>query len=552
MTQPRVPQEHQFQTHDGVALAYRHWRADPSLRRRGAIVLVGGLQAPASRIDAWVDALDLPDFDFFACDARGRGPSTDLAHGSADQAADMALAGSVRDVQTFVDHLVEAHGVPTRELHVVGQEDGAVLAATWAHDHAPRIRGLTLASPAFETPLHGSRTAAQRLVADTGAIVLPVQLLVAGTDRSARRQSQRRFFDRLGSAVKTRLELPGPLLPDAQGARSPDSAEQAAQALRSFVLQLAEAPPAPVDLREAHLHGATADESRALAQGVAPLSARGLRRTFDRLGLGVGARLSRGLKLGRTSGFDSGATLDYIARNQPQGTGSLGRSIDRRYLESPMAQALRERRRHVEELLGDAMERLAGKHRDVRILDIAAGHGRYVLDAVAASPIRTSAVELRDIDEANVRAGQALIAERELQHLVRYTRADAFDRLALASLRPRPTIAVACGLYERFAENEGVRRSLAGVGDAVEDGGYLVYTGWPWHPRFETVARALAGGPPGEARVVRRRTQAELDQLVEEAGFVKIAQRIDASGLFTVSLALRRDEPAPLPPLAPR
>ncbi len=36
---------------------------------------------------------------------------------------------------------------------------------------------------------------------------------------------------------------------------------------------------------------------------------------------------------------------------------------------------------------------------------------------------------------------------------------------------------------------------------------------------------------------MRRRTQAELDQLVAHAGFRKIEQRIDEWGIFTVSLA---------------
>jgi len=39
---------------------------------------------------------------------------------------------------------------------------------------------------------------------------------------------------------------------------------------------------------------------------------------------------------------------------------------------------------------------------------------------------------------------------------------------------------------------------------------------------------------------MRRRTQEEMDQLVAEAGFEKIDQRIDGWGIFTVSLARRR------------
>jgi len=41
---------------------------------------------------------------------------------------------------------------------------------------------------------------------------------------------------------------------------------------------------------------------------------------------------------------------------------------------------------------------------------------------------------------------------------------------------------------------------------------------------------------------MRRRSQAEMDQLVENAGFIKLAQRIDSWGIFTVSLARRLEE----------
>ena len=51
------------------------------------------------------------------------------------------------------------------------------------------------------------------------------------------------------------------------------------------------------------------------------------------------------------------------------------------------------------------------------------------------------------------------------------------------------------------------------------------------------IARALTSHRQGDAWVMRRRTQHEMDQLVEAAGFRKITQRIDEWGIFTVSLA---------------
>lgn len=583
MSTSRTPDEHHFSTHDGQSLFYRHWPATQG-PRRGAVVLFHRGHEHGARMAHLVDELNLPEFDFFAWDARGHGRSP------GQRGYSPSFATSVRDVQTFVDYIGSAHGVPERDIHVIAQSVGAVLIATWAHDYAPKVRGLTLASPAFKVKLyvpfaraglalmHKLRglffvnsyvkakflthdparivsyesdplisrpiavnilldlyTAADRIVADANAITQPVQLLISGADWVVHHKPQHRFFERLGSAVKTKTELPG-FFHDTLGER--DRAP-AVLGIRNFILERFDAPTPPVDLREAHLRGETADESRALAEPLSPLSPRGAYWALTRGSLRLGGLLSRGVKLGHDTGFDSGSTLDYVYRNKPEGAGPLGRNIDKTYLNSIGWRGIRQRKIHVEELLREAMERLAAQHRDVRLMDIAAGHGRYVLDAALSSPVKPASILLRDYSDINVRDGSALIAEKGLAGVAQFVQADAFDRTSLAGVVPRPTVAVVSGLYELFPDNAMVRRSLAGVGDAVEEGGYLVYTGQPWHPQLEMIARALTSHRQGEAWVMRRRTQAEMDQLVEEAGFRKIAQRIDEWGIFTVSLAVR-------------
>jgi hypothetical protein len=193
----------------------------------------------------------------------------------------------------------------------------------------------------------------------------------------------------------------------------------------------------------------------------------------------------------------------------------------------------------LEELIRDAMRRVAQAGQPVRVADIAAGHGRYVLDAVAGCEVRPQAVVLRDFSRANVQDGRALIQAKGLGDVARFEQADAFDRTAVATLDPRPTVGVVSGLYELFEDNDQVGTSLQGLADAMAPGSYLVYTGQPWHPQLELIARALTSHRQGQAWVMRRRTQAEMDQLVERAGFRKVAQRIDPWGIFTVSLAQR-------------
>ncbi|MGI4779188.1 MAG: class I SAM-dependent methyltransferase family protein [Janthinobacterium lividum] len=509
MLPPRVPQTHDLQTPEGVFLPYRHWPASvPAFApaaRRDAVALVHDGSARPTELAMLVDALDLPGIDFFAFDA-----------------------ANPDDLQAVVDRIGAAHGVAAADLFFIGHGEGAVRLAVWAHDHAPRVRGFSLVAPSFgrrnrlpfagvatwlERAWHGPfsdprETAVERTVEDAAAIVRPVQLLIAGADRAADPAPQRRFFERLGSEVKVLVELAGHSH-DVFGA--PDSTA-AVLAVRGFVLERFEAGPS-----------ADAAEAPAATDAAALPPPPPLRRPSRWRG-----RLSNGIRLGHEAGFDTGSAIDYVYRNEPQGHGGIGRRMDARYLDTVEARALRERERHIRSFVHESMERLAERRRDVRVLDIAAGPGRYLLDAVRTSPVKTGGVVLRDTSEAEVRAGQAWIARFEMQDVARYEVADALDRLSLASIFPRPTIAVASGLYERLGDDALVRRSLAGVGDAVQDGGYLIYTAAPWHPQDD----------PAHGR---RRTQAVLDVLVEGAGFRKVAQRGDPWGLQTVSLAVRTE-----------
>jgi hypothetical protein len=169
-------------------------------------------------------------------------------------------------------------------------------------------------------------------------------------------------------------------------------------------------------------------------------------------------------------------------------------------------------------------------------VDIAAGPGRYVLEALQSEALPVTAL-LRDVRLENIDAGRQLAAAMGVQG-VTFAQGDAFDKESLAALRPRPTVAVVSGLYELFPDNAPVAASLRGLATAVEPGGFLVYTNQPWHPQLELIARTLINRD-GKPWIMRRRTQAEMDALVRDAGFRKVSMEIDRWGIFTVSLAER-------------
>ncbi|SIP88730.1 bifunctional alpha/beta hydrolase/class I SAM-dependent methyltransferase [Aquipseudomonas alcaligenes] len=574
-----------FLTHDGVELLYRHWPAtQPGAGPRKAVVMFHRGHEHGGRMAHLPAELDLPDYDFFAWDARGHG----LSPGARGDSP--SFASSVRDVQTFLDHLSATHAIEQSDMAVLAQSVGAVLISTWAHDYAPKVRCLVLASPAFKVKLYvpfarpglkllrqwrgnffvnsyvkarflshdperiasfendplitrpisvnmllGLYDAAERVVADAQAIQIPTQLLISGADFVVHRKPQEQFFERLGSLRKEKHILPG-FFHDTLGER--DRAHALSRA-RRFILESFQQPAARPSLLDADRCGWSCAEAECLAAPLQKNSLGDLYWRATRAGLKLGSGLSDGVKLGFETGFDSGSTLDYVYRNQPSGRSALGRLIDANYLNSIGWRGIRQRKLHAEELLRLAMGRLREAGKVVRIVDIAAGHGRYILESLQGLEHKPDAILLRDYSDINVRDGSALIEQKGLGDIARFVKGDAFDRADLAALDPKPTLAVVSGLYELFGSNQMIGDSLAGLAAAVEVGGYLVYTGQPWHPQLELIARALTSHREGQAWVMRRRSQAEIDQLVEAAGFRKLEQRIDEWGIFSVSLAQR-------------
>lgn len=135
-------------------------------------------------------------------------------------------------------------------------------------------------------------------------------------------------------------------------------------------------------------------------------------------------------------------------------------------------------------LIRRAVAQLAEQGTAVHVVDIAAGHGRYVLDALEGEAAVNS-ILLRDYSELNVKKGSEMIASRGMAEIARFEQGDAFNREQLASLEPRPTLGIVSGLYELFPENTLVRNSLAGLADAIAHGGVLIYTGQPRHPQLK-------------------------------------------------------------------
>ncbi len=577
-------QQKYFSTQDGTSLFYRYRpAADGSADK--AIVLFHRGHEHSGRMMFVADELGFDDFAYFAWDARGHG------HSPGERGDSPSIGTSVADVDDFIRHIQNEYGIKPENICVIAQSVGAVLVSTWLHDYAPKIRCAVLASPAFKVKLYvpfartglkimqkwrgnffvnsyvkahylthnqerqtsydndpliaraisvrillGLYEAAERVVADAQAITTPLQLLISDSDWVVHHKPQHDFYNRLGSRIKERHILPG-FYHDTLGEQN---REIAFVEMRRFIRERFNQPLYQVDLTQAHLHGESRREADELATPLSICSPRGAFWAVYRAALDLGARWSEGLKIGKETGYDSGSTLDYVYRNQPQGSNAFGVAVDKHYLNAIGWRGIRQRKTNIGKAIQTASAKLREAGKPVHVLDIASGHGRYVLDALTADTLPDS-VRLRDYSPINVEAGRKLIAERGLQDTVTFDEVNAYGRANYQDLQPRPTLGIVSGLHELFADNDLILNSLYGFGDAIEAGGYLIYTGQPWHPQLEMIARALTSHKAGSPNwVMRRRSQQEMDQLVEKAGFEKIHQWIDEDGIFTVSLAVKK------------
>src|SRR5439155_19922757 len=146
--------------------------------------------------------------------------------------------------------------------------------------------------------------------------------------------------------------------------------------VRDFLRERFAQPAASALLLDADRRGYTRDEYDRL-------SAPGGRRFAPVRWLMKGpGRLSRGIDLGWKHGFDSGVMLDYIYENRAQGVTPLGRLIDRNYLNAVGWRGIRVRRTLLEQALRSTIEQTHAAGRPLRLLDIASGPSRYVLEPI--------------------------------------------------------------------------------------------------------------------------------------------------------------------------
>lgn len=571
-----ISEEGHFTSFDGTELFYRSWKT-PAAGKHALIAIHRGHEH-SDRLSDQIEELDLQDAWAFSWDCRGHG------HSPGERGYAERYDYHIKDLDAFARFVSNRYDIPVENMVVLANSVGAVTAAAWVHDYAPRIRAMVLAAPAFRIRLYvplaipllrllqklrgktfissyvksrmlthdpeqsrkydedalitrnisvnillGLHDTSTRILADAGAIFTPTLILSAGSDWVVKNSAQRRFFEALSSAVKEMHLYPGFF----HAVLYEKDRAQPIACARQFIKKAFDTPCETAFLSDQDQKGYTREEYDRLRQPPSLLAA--IRFNMQKWLMQTVGRLSAGVRLGWQTGFDSGKSLDYVYENRARGTTFIGRMMDRKYLNSVGWQGIRERRANIDASLRWAIEAVDTADLNIRIVDIAAGPGRYVLEVIKDLPADKISVLLRDREPGNLEVGADLARTMKLEN-VTFEPADAFDREGLLSITPAPSIVIVSGLYELFPDNRPVLESLEGIAGVLQDGGYLIYTSQPWHPQIEMIARTLINRD-GDPWIMRRRTQAEMDELVRSVGLTKVETRVDTHGIFTVSIA---------------
>lgn len=555
--------ERTFIAEDGARLQYRAWECPGATK---AIVLFHRGHEHSGRLDEFARFLCRDGVSVFAWDQRGHGKSPG-ERGFAE-----SFGTLVKEADTFCRFISCEHGFEIEDIAVVGHSVGAVIAAAWVHDYAPRIAAMALVAPAFRVNLYvplaipalrvfnrikrpayitsyvksklltsdaneaaaydrdeliskqiavnillGLHDAGKRLIADAGAIRTPTMVLSAGNDWVVSNASQLAFYENLGTRDRRLVTLPG---------------------FKHAVLHERDRKRVFGEI-DAFIRERLFAESRTVEniphRVVEPTVMQRIGFAISKVFLRSLGRLSKGVQIGWKAGFDSGQSLDHVYLNKAKGITPLGKLIDRGYLDSPGWNGIRARKANMIRVLSRAMQETHAAAKPVRILDVAAGPGRYVLETMKSAEGIESQAVLRDRDPGGLEEGRAIAAAMNMTN-VKYESGDAFDPASFATVNPSPTIAIVSGVYELFSDNAMILRSLRGLHAILPAGGTLIYTNQPWHPQLAFIAAVLTNRD-GEPWVMRCRTQAEMDDLVRVAGFEKVGMETDDAAIFTVSWA---------------
>lgn len=229
------------------------------------------------------------------------------------------------------------------------------------------------------------------------------------------------------------------------------------------------------------------------------------------------ARYSEGLRLAARHGSGSGILLEYAYENVPQGSGTLGRWIDRTFLQLRRCDTLRRRVDLTRELIARVVALREARGRPTVILDVAAGTARYLRELARKRRRGQLLIRCLDRNPHEVMLGRQLVSRECLPDFT-FEVGDATDDASYL-MSDDPDIILAIDLFPYLHGDREVQSVMAHSFAHLAPDGVFVCTG-PTSP--VAAAEAEFWGGSGFQIEPRVRRIEEVETWLAASGFTSV------------------------------
>lgn len=247
-------------------------------------------------------------------------------------------------------------------------------------------------------------------------------------------------------------------------------------------------------------------------------------------------------RLARRSMFgyaDTGVNFDYIYENRASGYTWVGKFIDRILLNLPAAKATRARKQSLVEIIRNEIASNMKKGIKTRIVDLASGPARYLIEALTNETAQYVEVLCLDLDHHSVRRGRLLA--RNLPVLYKRGNALRISKLKRISERRawRPNLVVMSGFYE-YLSDAAVESHLKEVYHQMDVNGKVVFVCQVSNPSKKLIEKLGKTSRGSSWKLFYRKKEAAI-ALAENAGFTDLNAQIDQWNMYLVCVGVRRN-----------
>ena len=262
--------------------------------------------------------------------------------------------------------------------------------------------------------------------------------------------------------------------------------------------------------------------------------ANGLKEQVEKIFYGsIVKRLMAISKLGRTTIMgkaDTGLNIDYMYRNKPKGITSAGKIVDKILLNLPSVQATRYKKEIIGKILLNDISNNIVLRKKIRILDIASGPARYIVDAITSYNQGNIEVLCLDSDKRSINFGKVIAGKKP----IRYAKANVFKLKHLKTFAQKifwiPNIVIATGFFE-ILPNEIFEKLLKDIYAHIDKDGLVLFTAQANNPSKKLMSK-IGRKQDGTEWNIYFRTPEYLREIMLKIGFRDVVISVDKWGIY--------------------